>query len=402
MTEPTSSGRFAPHQVQHLVLLVGENPLPNAVAGRLLVAPGGQVVLVHSPQTHKEAHRLEEYLRQYGVRVASRREVDPTSPQPVFRGVQAALGGAAGSVGIHYTGGTKVMATHAYRAGEAWAAGNCQPVLFSYLDPARREVVFTHSGRDTEQRVPVEGSPLKVSVKELGALHGCRELSNGTRDVLWPESVDAIARTMERVTVERWTAWRVALENCETPPPTPMIHEIERVLRDEAGLGDYPLILGNLARAGRVSSDEVKLWLRGGWLEYHVLRAVQSIAEEIGISDFARSYHVGSSESETAFEIDVVAMRGYQLFAFSCTASHKSGSCKAKLLEAQVRARQLGGDEAAVALVCLANEEERGKLRAQLRENRRVAVFGLAQLASLDIHISQWVRDQIQALPEAG
>jgi hypothetical protein len=36
---------------QHLILLVGSNPLPNAVAAKLLLAEGGTVTLIHSKGT---------------------------------------------------------------------------------------------------------------------------------------------------------------------------------------------------------------------------------------------------------------------------------------------------------------------------------------------------------------
>lgn len=35
-------------QVDHLILLVGGNPLPNAVAGKLLARSGGTITLLHS------------------------------------------------------------------------------------------------------------------------------------------------------------------------------------------------------------------------------------------------------------------------------------------------------------------------------------------------------------------
>src|SRR6266851_938202 len=36
------------YQIDHLLLLVGSNPVPNAVAGKLLTAPGGTITLIHS------------------------------------------------------------------------------------------------------------------------------------------------------------------------------------------------------------------------------------------------------------------------------------------------------------------------------------------------------------------
>ena len=51
-------------------------------------------------------------------------------------------------------------------------------------------------------------------------------------------------------------------------------------------------------------------------------------------------------------ELDVVAIRGYQLFVFSCYAGKNMDSCETRLYEAAMCAQQLGGSEARFALVC--------------------------------------------------
>ena len=44
----TGSVEFQPYRTPVLFVLVGENPLPNYVAARLLLEPGGRLYLVHS------------------------------------------------------------------------------------------------------------------------------------------------------------------------------------------------------------------------------------------------------------------------------------------------------------------------------------------------------------------
>jgi hypothetical protein len=65
------------------------------------------------------------------------------------------------------------------------------------------------------------------------------------------------------------------------------------------------------------------------------------------------SVRVRGVQSRKEFEIDVTAVLGYQLLAVTCTMSSNYGTCKRKAFEVIHRARQLGGDRARAALVCL-------------------------------------------------
>lgn len=121
----------------------------------------------------------------------------------------------------------------------------------------------------------------------------------------------------------------------------------------------------------------------------------------------------------TEFQFDVVAIRGYQLFAFSCTTEsgdHENDTerrgifnsrlesgpgrvlLKQKLFEAYVRARQMGGDEACVALVCAMEQGEADKLQEEMRRDispeGRIRVFGRGCLAKLTGYIADWIRQQ--------
>lgn len=51
--------------VKHLFLLMGDNPLPNAVAALTLLEPEGTPYLVHTRKTQPAAERLEAVLREF-------------------------------------------------------------------------------------------------------------------------------------------------------------------------------------------------------------------------------------------------------------------------------------------------------------------------------------------------
>jgi hypothetical protein len=90
--------------------------------------------------------------------------------------------------------------------------------------------------------------------------------------------------------------------------------------------------------------------------------------------------------------MDVAAMRGYQLFAISCTTGTGKSECKSKLFEAVVRARQLGGDEARIGLVSF--HKDPGALQQEVERrllmDGKVRVWGPDQLPQLADYLKQW------------
>src|SRR6266487_4756377 len=48
------------YQVDHLLILVGSNPVPNAVAGKLLTRPGGTITLIHSEEGQPTSRRQSD------------------------------------------------------------------------------------------------------------------------------------------------------------------------------------------------------------------------------------------------------------------------------------------------------------------------------------------------------
>lgn len=135
--------------------------------------------------------------------------------------------------------------------------------------------------------------------------------------------------------------------------------------------------------------ERIEAWrkfLRGSWLEEWVASQVKAtglVAPE--------HLHVGINPKiqRRPFELDVVAIHGHHLYVMSCTIDHAAPLCKSKLFEVAMRARQLGGDLARSALVCLADKDKDGndivgELQADVRTiseaQREPKVFGLGHL----------------------
>jgi hypothetical protein len=141
--------------------------------------------------------------------------------------------------------------------------------------------------------------------------------------------------------------------------------------------------------------NNAREWInKNEWFEDYIFAAIQGIASEVGLSDISLSVEA-DQDDESYFEVDVVALRGYQLFVWSCTVESNKTVCKEKLLEVSIRAKQLGGDEARFALICFANVADITRLHQELGNllNKDIyEVFGDVDLPNLATHIKRWIQ----------
>jgi hypothetical protein len=405
-----------PFKTKHLILLVGANPLPNAVAGKLLAAPDGTITLVHSGSaagTAYVAQRLHGWLKkQKVVNTVELKEVEESSPSSIVRGVQERLNAIQPkTVGLNYTGGTKAMSVHAYRTVEHWAREKSITPVFSYLDARTLEMVFDPvDAGSSEQRVYI-GRALELKLTDLLELHGWTLKHEPTCTALLPTAACALARACaEDSGFTAWNQWidsefrpkcrrsdkegwknKTQLQSISLALPTSShLREVVRSLRSE-----LKMPVGNLGLVHEAFENEPKRlceWLYGKWLEHYVLHALNELAIQLCLHECAQNI----VPNEVEFDVDVIALRGYQLFAFSCSTDTKKPLLKLKLFEAYIRARQLGGDEARVALVCCSNDPEglEHEMRRDVDPEGRIRVFGRTDLADLKVHIESWIRSQ--------
>lgn len=181
------------------------------------------------------------------------------------------------------------------------------------------------------------------------------------------------------------------------------------------GITGEELYLNTVKEQGLKKLKHVCEWLDGEWLEHYVLQQVQAISKDCSINDSGTSFWMSTVESkEQKFQFDVAFMKGYQLFVISCTTDSTLPLCKSKLFEAYIRAQQLGGSEARVALICCLdksknkkNKDERekdsvNKLKTEivnvlnsepddLRKDHKLEVFGREDLIDLSTKIKIWI-----------
>jgi hypothetical protein len=450
---------FDKYKVDHLFLLVGENPLPNYVAAKTLLAEGGKPYLVFTEHTAKPAERLQEAL---GLSDNEMVPLDNNESNPCeikkrirdkIKEIQDNQDNAEKKqFGLNYTGGTKSMAVHAYQAllqprlNDPQYKLNPEPI-FSYLDSRNLKMLIDQQTNPVPLDIPKE--PLDFSLEKLFKLHGFNLSKQPKTEVTFRELVEVIVKHKSE-----WQNWcrkvlrleaktkielgqvkntnnetenifelgdwksadelrKVSLPIQELPEEITDVLKQHNLLDDKGGLSikkieEAQLIPEPSKDKKKKYPKEICKWLEGIWLEDYVLQKLRDIKEqeekEINenvikeeerlIDEVGMSFNFPENADIGHFEFDVAFLRGYQLFALSCTTDTEPGLCKLKLFEAYRRARQMGGDEARVALVCCYDKPDKIKkgFMSQIKDNK-VNVFGSADLADLSEKLKTWIQE---------
>ena len=398
------------YQRENLMLLVGTNTVPNYVAARMLASDGK--TLVHLVSSNEMVgggmqEALIKVLERTGHRLAEPVIVDPVNPDDICAKVRGRVLATSGSWGLHYTGGKKIMATHAYRAMETALATRVPPEegVYSYLDADSLTLVID----------PLEGRP----VGPIAAHQNPEaEIRLTLADLL--ELQGESERTLKKV---RWSEYpageldRRTLSGPKRPHRVPFRPEVRRSLltawmgdgreamkawRDKGlkAAGGPSLVpacvpeiggedLATLAAKWGETVKHLQGWFHGNWLEDYVLDLVRGIADTCKLTDYALGLEPDLWRPQAPnehFECDVLVTQGYRLFYISVTTDDSNALCKSKLFEAYLRAQRLGGDEADAALVTF--HPNSARLQREIREahgsKAKVRVFGPEHLFDRD------------------
>jgi hypothetical protein len=315
------------HKVDRLFLLVGKNPLPNYVVAKsgLLLREGGKPYLVYTTDTKKYAYKLRDKLGLTAQEMISLEDshADAFVIQTRIREKAEKL---SGRLGLNYTGGTKAMAVNAYIVIKLIKRDE-KPV-FSYLDPYSVKLLI-----DQNNLPPIPKSiNLQLKLPDIFDLHTKEFSLKNCRTV---PRLPNLLTFLAKFSLE-WNGWRnnnktvkslLEDNNSETPIPlNGLPSDIISILKDEnllASSGNELSILRTREKLGSKSLKETKDWLKGTWLEDFVLFQVSKISSECGAS-----FDISLPGKDKKFEFDVAFLKGYQLFAFSCTTSSKEARCK--------------------------------------------------------------------------
>lgn len=410
------------YQSDHLFLLIGTNPLPNLVAAKLLMKPGGQLHLVHSSATQPVAERLARYWidKEKGL-VPRYVYVQEANGADIQRNIESELWAipVGNQIGLHYTGGTKIMSVHSCLTLLDHQNKQRTAVTLSYLDARTSKMHLEHGSNQ-----PFVSDPtlqcVKPAIKAIVDLHAFRLVSDIVAAALLPELATALADAHQSEDAGRaWRKWcnEVLRQQTRTKkesewdketklkqvvltlPDDASLRTVVDKMREMFALDENSLPLDPASRKARFNKvKHLCEWLDGKWLEHFTYQAIQKIEKEQTeqsdkrLHDIGMGIHPQSEPDGPQYDVDIAVMQGYRLYAISCTTDDDPGMCKLKLFEAYQRARNMAGDDAHVALVCLtANPKNLEKqLNRSWDAEGKVRVFGQAHLHDLSTHLAEW------------
>jgi len=350
-------------RVDHLLLLVGSNPLPNYLS-TLVLKPSRSVRLLYTGETEEVMQRLQSVLKSKGFSVQTRAMGEASNTNDIrsaLNDVLEKLRREEGVIHLNYTGGTKVMAAHARMAFKEQQSEDGQA---SYLYERKGLLIF-----DNGDAMDVKGT--RLTLEDILNLHGVQKTSEtespNPDGKSLPTKADACkvaSAVLARETPQLATRLYGIHRKNGRRRPFSEARENPVNLEERVGLRLSVSLLPVEENWNRRRYEKWCEFLEGTWLELWVGNLIKELV------DNGDTVHVGVNcqRGGRQFEVDLLIIRGPRLYLVSCTTAAKISLCKSKLFEVALRARQLGGDLARSALVCLLHGgDDRGLFIDQLR-----------------------------------
>ena len=308
---------------------------------------------IHTKQTQKEKVLLEKRIRSEcpGTTILPAVPIKPGEPKAIRKAIQDnVISGRPKECThfhIHYTGGTKSMGVETVSKIEKEMASDPNTTVnASYLNPRGSrgpEIV----SRTSSLHVPDTRKGINIDLKSIAELNGIEFKTQPLK-------------------------------------PTP-----DQLNRGELWLNDnWPDPPAHRA-AGETS---------GFVLEYGVYAAFKRALEDRGRKSCqlyrgmkaGRVPRQGRRSDPNPFELDVVAVLGYQVVLVSCAILTEASPIKIKAMEGIIRAKQLGGEEAHCITVCKATNPSCDRIQAGLED----------EMGDDNPHLRIWGETNRERLPD--
>lgn len=373
-----------------LGVLVGENPLPAYLS--IATLRPHKVWLLHTDASGPPAQRLEHAVRDTLRVPVEYKEVRDDDFGSVTSWGQKLVGHAGSH--LDYTGGSKLMAVAA---------------TLGFATPQRQWNVVAPSPDETDWRLLSDVGEAQVVDCELpvtliARLYGRRA-----------ESGNLLAEARAGLAQEIARAWCDQAIRTRAKGQRKALDALDKQLEDPAQRRSLDadaaqrVIDGYLTCLGLSRQDETPIakhqlpgWvtlLRGGWLEVAMRDWIREV--DASLDDVRASVVLPRDERQQDRhrpEVDVIFADGHELFVVSCTTNDESRVTEEKAVEAIVRARQVGGMYARVAIVSYVADGARDRIRERLDAFGRdrpqvfgatdVLTWGNGDLSSLE----RWMR----------
>lgn len=402
-----------------LILLIGSNPLPNYIVGKYLTQKGrseadvlpepDHVILVHSDDTEKFAKRIGDDLAVTIHYVNLKTE--ERNPSVIVKMIQDKLTEIAkpheiSSVHLNYTGGTKPMSLYAQIAIAEINKQDAFKIILSDIDPNNHKIVLRN-----KPDYPLSGDLLdhvKVSIEKVLELHYMKTVTPGVQMTTIPSNdlmefsccaIDNYKKNQKDI-LKTFEKLKIFGRSCK---------DRERNINRNMSQSDFDNAFNRITTQfpsltnffNHIQGNPCpKLtfieFFKGKWLEDFVLNCLTNlkITQNVLLDEIRKGVEASHGNRKT--ELDVIAIRGYKLFLFSCTTSPEIPFVKQKAFEAIYRAEQLGGEHAKAIVVSLMyntydaknqftgdhNLEELKKDLMQFDAARNCRVIGIDELHS--------------------
>lgn len=392
----------------HLFLLVGGNPLPNWVVARLLLRENGQIYLVHTTNTYVIAQNLATRFIEHGYKQPIYVDVkDGTDAREIYRTVASFVKSTRSDrVGYNYTGGTKVMAVHGYRASEIEQSSVGPTPIFSYLDAQSMEMFF--DGAYPSVPIGTDDS-VQLTIKDLFDIHYAKgwhwEVEPNRDPIGWQAAVELAKLHRSEADYRLWRNQLKKLQNKSNEDLSvqklkewdDILKPLARAIANGSQVDMTLQEVCDLPMWPFTKPTQLASWLEGKWLETYVLGLLKNNKERYQINDFGQGFQVRATGER--FEVDVAATRGYQFHLFSCYSGDAKDRSKEHLFEAFMRATQIGGEEAGAVLICFIEDPLALEHDAELnwQAHRRIKVFGRRDLPDLADLLKDWFDPNIKS-----
>lgn len=301
-------------KIDNLILLMGSNPLPNYIAARVLNPK--EIVFFYSDNTKQYCDFLKNELHKVNsnIKMEKREKIDPSKAVDIRERVLSHIAGNIEKWHLNYTGGTKVMAANARLAFKE-AGGKDEQASYIYENDG---LLRFDDGLDCH----LKDVALDLTFERVLALHGMSIVKEFN---LQNDSTEGLKHARHKLS--------------------------DKLSNPSADTG-------------------------GEWLEKLAVNWIKNAMGDSAIYPAIYFNVVCQLPSTRTFEIDLAFVQGHRLFVASCSSSRgqkkeKFDECKYKMFEVNKRARQLGGDLARSALICLVDgiDENAKEKRIQLLRN---------------------------------
>lgn len=335
-----------------LILLIGGNNIANYALVKYFKEFSGKiplfnrVVLVHTEQTKKDAVAFEILQPSVEFILVNLEEHNRNLSEIKNRIVKVLNSFVSvNSIHLNYTGGTKSMSLGAYIAVEEYIKGLTVETFYSDIS-FNDYKLFLKRGDVYPEKGSIQDS-IQVDLKEFFILHHLQssafkvEHSEFYQKEWVPFLIDKIENDQEAFFDNLWDkkdikylSWQESIEG----------------MVDTNTVSNKKLL-------------KLQKFIKGNWLEEYLFDVLNELKEKK--IDFVYWNVENTSQKDAKFEVDVVLIKGYQLYVFSCTTTtNQKHILKSKAFEALKRAEDMGGIRAIPVFVSMATDELLKKIAA--------------------------------------